>query len=332
VLTIFGRVELSKAHVLQHDAFKITMYLQSLICLLAQDVVFDGASLLLKRLLLIDLSSKQIQRVSQWYGCQIDPIINANHTEYMAELSPVKDKDEHTYVMVDGSMLFTREEKWKENKLARIFHESQNIDIQSNRNEIVDTVYVSHLGGVDKFLPKVERHLSCIKSKKVFVADGAKWIWNWVEDNYPGSTQILDYFHAVEKIEELARNQFKDDNTKKEWLTQQKELLLKDGVYEVINNLKSIRSRNEMALKAKQAAIRYYEEHEDRMLYKTYKDRGLLIGSGPIEAGNRNVIQQRLKLSGQRWTIKGAQAIANLRCYQKSGAWDKIDNLIRIAA
>ena len=87
-----------------------------------------------------------------------------------------------------------------------------------------------------------------------------------------------------------------------------------------------------MALKAKQAAIRYYEEHEDRMLYKTYKDRGLLIGSGPIEAGNRNVIQQRLKLSGQRWTIKGAQAIANLRCYQKSGAWDKIDNLIRIAA
>jgi len=55
-------------------------------------------------------------------------------------------------------------------------------------------------------------------------------------------------------------------------------------------------------------------------------------GSGPIEAAHRNVIQQRLKLSGQKWTIKGAQAIANLRCYQKSNAWDIIDNLIRVAA
>ena len=331
-MTIFGRVDLSKAHVLQHDVFKITMYLQSLICLLAQDVVFDGASQLLNKLLSIDLSAKQIQRVSHWYGNQINPIITANHTEYMPKLKSVKNKDEHTYVMVDGSMLFTREDKWKENKLALLFDETQNLDIQSDRNEIVDTLYISHLGGIDKFLPKVERHLSCVKGKKVFVADGAKWIWNWVEDNYPGSTQILDYFHAVEKIEELARYQFKDDKVKKEWLSQQKELLLKDGVYKVISNLKTIRNRNKMAAKAKEAAIRYYEEHEDRMLYKTYKDRGLLIGSGPIEAGNRNVIQQRLKLSGQRWTIKGAQAIANLRCYNKSGAWDIIEKLIRLAA
>jgi hypothetical protein len=28
--------------------------------------------------------------------------------------------------------------------------------------------------------------------------------------------------------------------------------------------------------------------------------RGLLIGSGPIESAHRNVIQQRMKLAGQR--------------------------------
>lgn len=43
-----------------------------------------------------------------------------------------------------------------------------------------------------------------------------------------------------------------------------------------------------------------------------------LIGSGAIEAAHRNVIQKRLKLSGQRWTIKGAQQITNLRTYKKS--------------
>jgi len=306
--------------------------MQSLICLLAQDSVFEGASQLLKRLLRIDLSAKQIQRVSQWYGSQIDPIVTANHTEYMPQLKPVHNKEEHTYVMVDGAMLFTREEKWKENKLARIFHESQNVDIQPSRNKIVDTVYVSHLGSIKEFLPKVERHLSSVKNKKVFVADGAKWIWNWVEDNYPGAIQILDYYHAVEKIEHIAKHQYADKDQRKIWLDKQKGLLLNDQVYEVISNINAMRSKNQTVVQAKHTAVNYYEEHEERMFYKTYNDKGLLIGSGPIEAAHRNVIQQRLKLSGQKWTIKGAQAIANLRCYHKSGAWNIIDNLIRLAA
>lgn len=317
---------------LQHQAFKITVYMQSLICMLSQSTVFDEASRLLERLLNIDLSAKQFQRVSEWYGRQIDPIIEANHTDYMPQLSVPKTADEHAYVMVDGGMVFTREDKWKENKLARIFYESQNVDIQINRNEIADTVYVSHLGGVDKFLPKVERHISLVKGKKVFIGDGAKWIWNWVEDNYPGAIQILDYFHAIEKIEDLAKLQFRDEKKKKQWLDQQKELLMDDDVWQVISNIKKLKSKNKIVAQVKQKVIKYYEQHEDRMLYKTYKEQGLLIGSGPIEAAHRNVIQQRLKLSGQRWSIQGAQAIANLRCYEKSGAWNIIDNLIKIAA
>ena len=95
-MTLFGRIELPKSHKLQHKAFKITAYLQSLICLLAQDVVFENASALLNKLLNIDLSAKQIQRVSQWYGGQIDPIIRANHTAYIPRLRSVKDEDEHS--------------------------------------------------------------------------------------------------------------------------------------------------------------------------------------------------------------------------------------------
>ncbi len=68
------------------------------------------------------------------------------------------------------------------------------------------------------------------------------------------------------------------------------------------------------------------------MSYKTYKNKGLLIGSGPIEAAHRNVIQQRLKLSGQKWSIKGANAVANLRCYNKSNSWELIDQIIKLAA
>ena len=64
------------------------------------------------------------------------------------------------------------------------------------------------------------------------------------------------------------------------------------------------------------------------MRYKDYLGKGWLIGSGPMESAHRTVIQQRMKLSGQRWTLRGAQQMANLRVAQKSGNWRAVKNLI----
>ena len=104
-----------------------------------------------------------------------------------------------------------------------------------------------------------------------------------------------------------------------------------DLVEEVIQELKTLRSKNEKAKELKEQTINYFTEHAERMMYKTYTDQGYLIGSGPIEAAHRSVLQQRMKLSGQKWTTQGANAIANLRCYRKSGAWGIIKNIIRAA-
>ncbi len=37
-----------------------------------------------------------------------------------------------------------------------------------------------------------------------------------------------------------------------------------------------------------------------------------------------------MKLSGQRWTIRGAQQVANLRVANKSGAWKEVLGLIKL--
>ena len=76
--------------------------------------------------------------------------------------------------MVDGAMVMTREDKWKENKLGRIFKQSQIVDIQKDRNEIMESVYVGHLGSINEFCPKMERHINLVKGKKIFIADGAR--------------------------------------------------------------------------------------------------------------------------------------------------------------
>lgn len=300
--------------------------------MLGQHAVFESASEMLMSFLGVDVSAKQIQRISEYYGEQIDPIIQANHIEYMPELPPSKKPDDVCYVMLDGTMVMTRDEGWKEMKLARIFNQERNVQVQKNRKQITESIYVSHLGSVDQFLPKLERHLSCISNRKVIVADGAKWIWNWAEDNYPGATQILDFYHAVEKLGTIARNQFEDVTEREKWLSRKKTLLWEDGVYEVIVILKRMRAKNKEVDKAIQTAVKYYTDNEDRMRYKTFRDKGYMIGSGPMESAHRKVIHQRMKLSGQRWSKKGANAIANLRCYQQSRSWDIVTNLIKLVA
>jgi hypothetical protein len=45
---------------------------------------------------------------------------------------------------------------------------------------------------------------------------------------------------------------------------------------------------------------------------------------GPVEAGCKSVIGQRLKLSGMHWTVASADAITTLRCQQASRPEDQI--------
>lgn len=298
-------------------------------CFLGQTTVYAEASEICSQVLSIEVSAPQIQRLCNHYGGQIDKLVKSNCEGAIPNLEPTK-KGDPTYVMIDGSMLFTRESKWKEIKLGRVFNGSKVVDIQDNRREITKSLYVSHLGSVNEFFPKFERYLVPYKNK-IIIGDGAKWIWNWAEDNFPGAVQILDFFHAKEKLVLYSKHQYKDDVKRKEWLDTQLAYLRNNEGLKVIDIVRKNKSRNIEAKEAKLKLINYFEEHEDRMQYKTYRDKGYLIGSGPIEAAHRNVIQQRMKLSGQKWSIDGVQAIANLRCYNKSGAWKIIENLISAA-
>jgi hypothetical protein len=74
IQTCFGKIAISKNHVLckhtQH--FGITAKLQEILCLLAQGYVFQEAAEILTELLGIHLSAKQIQRLSENYGQQLE--------------------------------------------------------------------------------------------------------------------------------------------------------------------------------------------------------------------------------------------------------------------
>lgn len=332
MLTSFGKLELPKSHTLLKGTskFGVSQRMQEIYCLVGQSVVYQEASELIVKLVGVPTVAPQIQRVCLHYGEAIDDLLRRDCTPIIPRLTG-SDETDNLYVMVDGCMLYTREEEWKELKLGRLFYDSQLLDIHEKRREIMTSVFVSHLGSVNDFFPKFERHLVGYENK-IIIGDGAKWIWNWAEDNYPGAVQILDFYHAREKLVIFARHQFKEEQDRRKWVKQQADKLLDNRLEEVITTMKKCRSKSVEAKIAKQKAIDYYITHDERMQYKTYREKGLLIGSGPIEAAHRSVIQQRLKLSGQKWSVQGARAIANLRCYKNSDAWELVEKIIAAAA
>lgn len=318
----FGKVEVPKTHVLCCTplGFKMTPYWQDQCVYMGQQEVFEQGSVTLEKLTGHYVSAKQIERMSHAYGELMEGKVAAVKSDL------IRSEGCPTYGMMDGSMIFTREDDWKEMKLARVFAEHSLLPENEHRNFIRESVYVAHLGGKKPFLDKVEKAIDNL-DKMIWIADGARWIWNWLDDFYPHHHQILDFYHASEKLHDFAREVFKDQVERSKWVKHQVELLLDNAVEIVMVNIELVRCRG--SAREKQAALlTYYENNRKRMQYKEYLQKGWLIGSGPMEAAHRTVIQQRMKLSGQRWTIKGAQQIVNLRVAEKSGNWNIVKNLI----
>jgi len=301
--------------------FQMSPYLQELVVFTGQNCVFEDGSQQLRRLSKVGVNAKQIERLTHAYG----ELLEAQQAK---EPTPIPKENDLHYCMMDGGMVLTREDSWKELKLARIFPGKSHMGESESRNFIKESCYIGHLGGHHPFLKKLEKQTDTL-NEMVWICDGAKWIWNWIDSSYPDRVQILDYFHCTEKLHAFAKEAFKDKSQRSEWTDQQEGLLLGGYTQLVITHI-GLMSCKGKARQLQRALLTYYENNLNRMDYKTYREKGLLVGSGPMEAAHRHVIQCRMKLSGQRWTIKGAQQLINLRVANKSNQWSRVINLINL--
>lgn len=328
-----GEMKVNENHVLMNHNphFRMSAYLQEMSCYAGQAMVFLEASEFMHKYMMVEVTDKQIERVSHFYGNQLEETLQQK-IEKGESMKHTIDNQPY-YVMPDGHMLLTREEGWKEIKLGRIFKASDRVEINRHRTSITHSLYVSHLGGHKEFEEKMEYVIDGLR-QKIFISDGAQWIQQWIASKYPESLHILDYFHAKEHLCDFAEMYFgSDTKTKDTWIEEQEILLKQDEAQKVIKNISSLPKTGKKGVTRKRKSlIQYYQSNLKRMNYKTYKQMGLLIGSGPIEAANRHVIQQRMKRSGQRWTKAGLQQIANLRVATKSNQWETVVNMIKLAA
>ncbi|MDE2914350.1 MAG: hypothetical protein OXL68_15650 [Paracoccaceae bacterium] len=67
------------------------------------------------------------------------------------------------------------------------------------------------------------------------------------------------------------------------------------------------------------------------MHYCHVADAGDPIGSGAVESGNRMLVTQRLKRSGQRWGRDGGQGVLTFRALLKSGRLDRAWSMLAMS-
>jgi hypothetical protein len=156
----------------------------------------------------------------------------------------------------------------------------------------------------------------------VVLADGAKWIWNQTALHFPDAIQILDVWHATQRLWEVGRLAFLEEEARTQWVQARQAELWQYQTDALLWALASVAKRCEPAREKAQETMGYYHNNRERMDYPRYEKLGLQVGSGPVESGCKQVVTQRLKGAGMRWREAGAQTVARLRCLLLGGEWN----------
>jgi hypothetical protein len=161
----------------------------------------------------------------------------------------------------------------------------------------------------------------------IALSDGGAGIEDWLRVNFPRAEAIiLDFYHAAEHLCDWAKVLYPQESEAERvggaWCHRLKheggEVVLA-ALYEV-----DVSHRSGEAQEAHRRLVGYFENQVHRMDYPTYRAKGWLIGSGPVEAACKQVVNQRLKCTGMRWSESGADAVCHLRALLRSeeGQWD----------
>ena len=155
--------------------------------------------------------------------------------------------------------------------------------------------------------------------RRVVLGDGAVWIWNLADEQFPGAIQIVDLYHAKGHLWDVAQAIYGAGSDLGEpWAKQRREELDEGKIDAVLAALQVHAQANHEARKC----LDYVTRNQLRMRYPEFRAQGLCVSSGVVEPGCKVAIGTRLKRAGMHWTAAGADAIIALRCCKLSGRFE----------
>ena len=223
---------------------------------------------------------------------------------------------------------------WREPKLLAIYVVDEQGRIEREFTPVLDGT----LKGPDAVFRLIEFYLSELQieeaTKVLFIADGARWIWNRVGALWKrlGLTteqcvELVDFYHVVEHLGTLAGlRKSLSKKQKRGWITRQVNRLKQGKVEQFQEEVKKFcrGKRGKDWRRERDYLLRNVSA--GRLNYGQAKDDQLPNGSGIIESTVRRVLNLRMKGASIFWTKENAEDMILLRAYYKSGHWQVLEN------
>lgn len=235
---------------------------------------------------------------------------------------------------MDGPCLLLCEQGWRETMVGTI-------GFYDREGERQHTIYLAATPEYGKatFLDRMEREIGRVKgayphTRYVGLADGAQGNWTFLGRHT--ETQVIDFWHAAEKLSDAADALFaRRPKQKTPWLEASCHRLTHEpgAARPLIRDLKRLAAEKGVQDHPDvEAAITYFtnQSKAGRMDYPPLVGSHIPIGSGVTEAACKVLVKQRLCGSGMKWKEPGAAAVLSLRCLSYTSErwsqfWSKID-------
>lgn len=300
----------------------------------AMDSSYDEAEQTLHLYAGVHVPASQIRNIVQAVGPKVQAW-SKTRTETRCEQVP------KLYISYDGTGVPMQKEETRgrkgkqadgssasrEVKLGCVFTSTTTDEKGSPLRDPQSTTYLATFDSAEAFglsMLKESRLRGLGKAdQSVVIGDGAHWIWNQASINFPGAIQILDYYHAREHLSLLAEVVYPSEEQRSKPLERWIDLLDAGKAMEIAKRAESKKARSGKRRTIAIREIEYFRKNAQRMQYARFKEQGLFIGSGVVEAGCKTVVGKRAKQSGMFWKVQGAQNILDIRCAVLSDTYDE---------
>jgi len=299
---------------------------------------FRESSQMIENLASLHIGIKQVERAAEALG---EEIAQKEESE-IEESSPCSTT---MYLGIDGTGCPVRKEetkgrkgkqpdgsaKTREVKLAVVFsadsRDKKGIPTRDKGSVTYNAAIESAaLGDLEESLSEFGRRVERETQRRgfhqakrqVIIGDGAKWIWNIADEQFPDAIQIIDLFHAKGTISDAAKAIFGANELGEQWAKTCRDELEAGKIDNIIGKLESFTETSNEAKRCRD----YLINNKERLNYPYFRKIGLSTSSGIVESGCRHVIGERVKRSGMHWTVRGANSIIALRCSRLSGRYE----------
>ena len=292
-------------------------------CRLGALLPFAEAAATLAETARLQLSASTVRRVTEAVGTRSEHALAATITRAWATGLPAVDAPppDRLYVAMDGVRILGTDGAGREVKVGVVVPVRQT----AGGKDRAPASYAAGLEPAARFGPRLalaahQRGAEGATTVAV-LGDGAEWIWNLAAEHFPTAVQIVDWFHASERIWALGRALFGDGTpATATWVAQQLDRLAQGAAASLAREWQALPCRGE-AVAVRDEQVTYFTNQAPRMAYARYRAAGWDIGSGMVESACKHLIGAREKGPGMRWSDAGAQAVAAVRVLLFNNQW-----------